>query len=72
MPETPETTPSRAADKIAASAIGRAPGGRPPGRHMLLELGFVVREDGQWMLVVHQDVDGATMGWVPRAQVTIP
>jgi acyl-coenzyme A thioesterase PaaI-like protein len=32
VPETPETTPQRAA---------------PPGRHILLELGFAVREDGQ-------------------------
>jgi hypothetical protein len=33
---------------------------------------MVIREEGTWVLVVHQGADGVTMGWTQQSLVSIP
>lgn len=72
-PSTPSTKPRGGHTRALVLVRERADlSAKVIGRVEASERIMVVREDGQWMLVVHQDTDGATMGWVPRAQITLP
>jgi hypothetical protein len=33
---------------------------------------MVIREHGEWALVVHRTADGTTIGWAPRALIAVP
>jgi hypothetical protein len=47
----------------ASAVTGLVPGGDPL---------LVIREQGEWALVVHRNADSTAIGWAPRALIAVP